>query len=189
MDTSKAPELAEFGRKVKKVMEDWFPFVQTLMTTSAYSPITKIDVFFDPDYDGVAYAAGTKIVGAVKYFKDHQDDFGAFIHEMTHSIHQARGCPGWVVEGFAEWTRRWFYEPWTEKRKPRADETYKSGYTNAAWLMVYINSKITDKPVMYHLNKLCQAGNWRDSIFEELTGKSADQLWNEMVNDQGYPWK
>jgi len=42
---------------------------------------------------------------------------------------------------------------------------------------------------MYHLNKACQEGTWRDSIFEELTGKSADQLWNEMVNDQGYPWK
>jgi len=116
MDTSRAPELNDFGRKVKKVMEDWFPFVQTLMTTSAYNPVTKIDVVFDPNYDGVAYAAGTTIVGAVKYFKDHQDDFGAFIHEMTHAVHQARGCPSWVVEGFAEWTRRWFYEPWTANR-------------------------------------------------------------------------
>lgn len=139
MDTSQAPDLRNYGEEIKQIMTDWFPFVQNLMATSAYKPVRKIRVFFSSKDEGVAWAGGNEIgANAAWLRRTGLKDKGWIVHEMTHILHQARGCPGWIVEGMAEWTRRWHFEPWTHTTKPTWEE--KGDFL---WPLHYINLIVT----------------------------------------------
>lgn len=122
MHLNGANDLANHAEQMRRMMIEWFPFIQSQLYTPAYRPIPRIDVYFR-EMDGVAYATGREIHISQKYVRDtRMQDTGVYIHEMTHVIHQARGCPGWIVEGTAEYMRRWFYEPKTTPTKPTDQE-------------------------------------------------------------------
>ncbi|XP_035711860.1 uncharacterized protein LOC118437144 isoform X1 [Folsomia candida] len=190
MDTSQAPDLRNYGEEIKQIMTDWFPFVQNLMATSAYKPVRKIRVFFSSKDEGVAWAGGNEIgANAAWLRRTGLKDKGWIVHEMTHILHQARGCPGWIVEGMAEWTRRWHFEPWTHTTKPTWEEKGANSQPEGnGWLVVYLNS-VTGKPLIYEMNKACQTGTWHDNWLKERTGKSDKEWWDVMLKDKYYPWQ
>lgn len=179
MDTSAAPDLADFGRRVKATLEDWYPYITQLLDSPTFTPIDRIPIYFDPNYDGVAYAGGGRIVGAVDYYRNHQDDVGSMIHEMTHVIQQYRNCAGWVTEGMADWVRYWHYEPNRKPGKPGPGSHYTNGYGVSAYFLDWINERYT--PMNYWINKDCREGTYNDNIFPRLTGKTVDQHWTDMM--------
>jgi len=125
VDTSEATDLKAYGEKAKTLMRRWFPMLQNLMTSPSYRPVTKINVKFPKEDRGI-FASGNYIEVPAQYLRNNPSDWGVFIHEMTHVIHQAR-CPGWVVEGMAEWTRRWFYEPKSTRKPPKGTPSMTLG--------------------------------------------------------------
>lgn len=121
MHLNGANDLQEHATNIQRMMREWFPFIQNNLLSPFYTPVKRIDVYFDVKDNGI-YAGGSEIHIPIDYVRGHKDDTGVFIHEMTHVIHQARSCPGWVVEGMAEYMRRWFYEPKTTKTKPTSQK-------------------------------------------------------------------
>lgn len=181
VDTSAAPDLANFGRRVKATLEDWYPRVANLLRSPNYTPPNRIRIYFDPNYKGVAYASGGRIVGAVNYYRSQQgrNDVGSMVHEMAHVIQQYRGCPSWITEGIADWVRYYHFEPNRKPGKPGRGNHYTNGYGVSAYFLNWINQRYN--PMIYWINKDCREGTYKDSIFPRLTRKTVDQHWNEML--------
>lgn len=185
IDTSKAPQLANFASRVKQTLMQWYPTISKELSSPNFSPPNNFRIRFDPNYNGAAYAAGTEIVGGVQYYTNHQDDVGSMIHEMTHVIQSYRTAPSWLTEGIADWIRYYKYEPARMPPKPRSSDSYTMGYGVTAYFLQYIinNTPQWSAPnhMVYWANKDCREGTYNDSMWPRMTGKTLDQLWQDMM--------
>lgn len=177
-DTSQAPDLEPFAAKVRQELTDWFQYISELLHSPTYIEPTTIPIYFDPNYDGVAYASGGRIVGSVNYYRTHQDDVGSMIHEMTHVIQSYRNGVGWLTEGIADWVRYFKYEPERKPNKPGPSNNYTQGYGVSAYFLEWIQINVGD--MVYWCNKDCREGTYADTIWPRLTGRDLNQLWREM---------
>ncbi|KAJ6640778.1 hypothetical protein Bhyg_05710 [Pseudolycoriella hygida] len=184
VDTSQAPDLANFGSRVASELKQWYPKIRDILSSPNYSPPTTINIKFDKDYNGVAYASENQIVGSVNYYRKNQADAGSMVHEMVHVIQHYKKCPSWLTEGIADWIRYFVYEPDRKPKKPTPDQHYTNGYGVAAYFLQFIiDSPPKLQPNMiYWVNKDCREGTYADSIWKRLTGKTVDQHWNDMMN-------
>jgi len=190
IDTSDAPGLVNFGQVVKSTLVEWFDRVGDILESPTYTPPSQINVYFDPNYDGVAYASGNNIVGSVDYYLTHQDDIGSMVHEMAHVIQSYRSCytndDWYITEGIADWVRFFHYEPASNRPpKPGSDNHYSQGYRVTAYFLDWVNARYN--PMIYWINKDCREGTYNHQIFDRLTGKSIDQHWQEMLASLGLP--
>lgn len=186
IDISQAPQLTNFASKVKKALTPWYPVISAELASPDYTPPDNIAIKFDPNYNGVAYTSGNKIVGNAQYYTNNQDDVGSMIHEMTHVIQSYKNCPFWISEGIADWIRYYKYEP--SKRmpsKPSSSDFYTSGYGISAYFLQYILDNTPQWPapnhMVYWVNKDCREGTYNDSMWLRMTGKTVDQFWQDMI--------
>jgi uncharacterized protein YcnI len=127
----------------------------------------------------VAFTSGTRVVLSAQYFRAHQSDVGAPVHEAVHVAQQYRGIEGWAVEGVADWFRFYRYEG-TGVRKPPASASWTAGYRTTAYFFEYIRTRYDAEFV----RKLHASGQSRgpnaDTLIRQSTGKSPQDVWNEM---------
>ncbi|HQU46327.1 MAG TPA: basic secretory protein-like protein, partial [Pirellulales bacterium] len=123
---------------------------------------------------------GEHIVGSVKYFKEHPDDVGAMVHETVHVVQRYRGRrnPGWLVEGVADYVRFFKFEPGNLGRIDARRAHYDRSYRVSAAFLAYL-VETYDKDLVRKLNRLLRAGEYRAEVFQELTGKTLDELDGE----------
>jgi hypothetical protein len=129
------------------------------------------------DEKGVAYASGTRIVGAVSYFEKHKDDVGAFVHETAHCVQQykGRGNPGWLVEGVADYVRFFKYEPKKPAKLQPEKAKYDGSYRVTAAFLEYVVTT-HDKEAVRKLNAAMRQGKYTPDIWKDITGKSLEDL-------------
>lgn len=182
VDTTEATDLTQFGQRVKATMEEWYPLVCRLLESPTYIEVPEIYLKFDPKMEGVAGADafGRTISGSANYYREHQDDVGSMIHEMAHIIQRYDKCAGWVTEGIADWTRRWYYEP-VKPGKPGPGDNYNS---QPVFFLNWIDEKYPNS--LYTLNAECRQGTYEDDLFVKLTGRTPDQLWEDMMREAKY---
>jgi Peptidase of plants and bacteria len=136
---------------------------------------------------GVAYAEPDKnlIVGATKYYREHPNDVGSMIHEMVHIVQRyPGGCPGWFVEGMADFIRYFQYEPDRKPGKPGENNNYDQGYGVSAYFLNHINQTVSKGPeAIKQSHTACRNGNYRDAIWTEITGRNLDALWKDMMTN------
>ena len=186
VDTSVAPELAEWGRRAGELMEQWYPIVWNLLGTQGAKPASEIKVMFQLKQDAPAYATGGGIYVSVPWVRAHPDDFGMMIHEMTHLIQAypgSRNTPGWLVEGIADYIRWWRYEPEAPRPKITEKNKYTDAYRVTAYFLAYLTHKY-DHGLVQKLDKAMKTRAYADSLFETSTGKKLDDLWTEFVESQ-----
>jgi hypothetical protein len=132
------------------------------------------------NYRGVAAASRGRIDGSAKYFKDHPDDVGAMIHETAHIVQRYRGGdhPSWLVEGVADYIRFFKYEP--GKLGPiDADRAHYNGsYRVSAAFLAYLAERY-DSQIVRKLNAKMRQGEYKEEVFEQLTGKTVRDLDEE----------
>jgi hypothetical protein len=186
VNTEKAPEMAEYGVKVKEVAELWYPKIVALLPSEGFEPAEKVTITFDPGYKGVAAASGGRIVCAPKWFTDHPEDLGAVVHELAHVVQAYRRGrpPGWLVEGIADHVRFFHYEPEDQRPRPDAKRArYDASYRTSAAFLEWVRAK-HDPELVVKLNAACRQGRYRDEIWTELTGKTVEELgkdWKESL--------
>ena len=186
LDTSDAPEMAEWAEKAKKTCEDFYPKIVAVLDSEGYKPPKATKITFKK-MNGVAYSSGGEITCAAKWFTDHPDDVGAVIHELCHVVQQyhKKNPPGWVVEGIADHVRWFQFEP--AERHPRVRNLQKAKYTDsyqttAAFFDWIVKNK--DPKFVTELNAASREGKYKKDIFEKLAGKPLDELWKEFVESQ-----
>jgi hypothetical protein len=119
-------------------------------------------------------------VGSVKYFKSHPDDVGAMVHETTHIVqnYRRRGNPSWLVEGVADYVRFFKFEPGKIGPINAERARYDRSYRVTAAFLAYVSDKY-DKQLVLKLNERMRAGEYKEEIFQELTGKTVQELNDE----------
>jgi hypothetical protein len=150
------------------------------LMSDGYKPPHQVTMRLKTKYRGVAAAGGGEIVGSVKFFTDHPDDVGAMVHETAHIVqnYQRRGNPGWLVEGVADYVRFFKFEPGNLGMINADDAHYNSSYRVTAAFLAYVTVKY-DKALVIKLNKRMRDGEYKEEIFQDLTGKTVHELDEE----------
>jgi hypothetical protein len=184
IDVSDAPEARAWAEQARTLVQDWFPAVWRLLATDKATPPEQIRLVFRKQINAPAYASGDAITVNADWIRQHPDDFGMMIHELTHVIQSYPGGgnkPGWLVEGIADFIRWWRYEP--EGPRPRIDPlkaSYRDSYRITAAFLAWATAKY-DKRLVPQLDRALRTRTYRDEIFQEVTGKSLDALWAEFA--------
>lgn len=187
VDTSDAPEMAEWGAKAKALIEEWHPKVVKLLESEGNKPATEVKLVFSKEKKKggwVAFASGRRITISAEYVKRNPKDFGMVIHEHTHVIQAyRRGGPGWLVEGIADYVRFIHYEPKTPIRIDTKRAKYTDAYRTSAKFLGWVE-KTYDKELVRKLNEALRKGTYKDTLFEEYTKKTLDQLWAGFIAEE-----
>ena len=179
-DIADAPEMKEWIEKTIRICERQYPMLCDELMSDGFKPMTHIHMALKKDYNGVAAAGGGKITGSVKYFKSKPDDIGAMVHETAHCVqnYKARGLPGWLVEGIADYVRFWKYEPGKAGRVNPERAQYNGSYRTTAAFLAFVTDKY-DGQLVPKLNALMRDGKFEEGVWKKLTGKTADELNQE----------
>ena len=185
VDVSDAPAMKEWAEKAAHICERQYPLLCDDLRSDGFKPRRVITMTLKNDYKGVAETGGGRITGSVKYFKSHPDDFGAMVHETVHAVqdYHSRRNPGWLVEGIADYERFFKYEPGKAGRMDPDQSHYNGSYRVTATFLDYVAEKY-DKELVRKINALMRAGDYKNDVFKDLTGKSLQELddeWRESL--------
>ncbi|HVY69532.1 MAG TPA: basic secretory protein-like protein [Verrucomicrobiae bacterium] len=188
VDTSTTPELEAWGKQSLALCQEWYPRLVALLPSDGFEPYLSTRLIFSNEMRGVAATSGCDIRIAGKYVSGHTNDFGMVIHELTHVVQAYNETkpgyerPGWLVEGIADNIRLFHYEP--EARRPRINPdkaSYKDAYKTTAIFLDWAQTKY-DKGLVVKLNAALRQGIYRDALFQQYTGKTVDELWQEFAD-------
>lgn len=182
VDTNDAADLKEWGNKAGTLCVEWFPKIAALLPSEGFTAPKEVTLFFDPKLKGVAHAAGGRITISAAFVRAHPDDWGMVVHELTHVVQgYPAGGPGWLVEGIADWVRLVHFEPQAPRPKIDADKaSYKDAYKTTAMFLEWVE-KTHGAGLVVKLNAALRKGAYRDALFQEITGKTLDELWAGFV--------
>jgi hypothetical protein len=177
LDSSQAPDLAGWlQNRVAPTLHTWYPRIQSTLGGAAPDRFT---VRILSSYSGVAYVTGTTIHLGANYFRSHQSDIGATVHEAVHIAQQYRGMASWSTEGVADWYRFYQYHG-TGVPKPPASANYNGSYRITAYYYEYIRSRY-DSNFLRKMHTAGKAGGpSAETVIQQSTGKSAQAVWDEM---------
>jgi hypothetical protein len=185
VDASDAPEMKPWADEAARICERAYPMINEELKSDGFKPPRLVRMTLKPDYRGVAAASGDRIVGSVRFFKEHPDDFGAMVHETAHVVQHYRGGknPGWLVEGVADYVRFFKFEPGNLGRIDPKTARYDGSYRVTAAFLAYLVEKY-DKQIVLKLNQRMRDGQYEEKVFQELTGKSLQELdaeWRALI--------
>jgi hypothetical protein len=175
-----APDMKDWIEKVAGICERQYQMIGEELRSDGFKPRQQVSMTLKKDYKGVASTSGGAITGAVRYFKAHPEDIGAMVHETVHVVQNYRGGnkPGWLVEGIADYIRFFKYEPGKIGRMNPDRVRYDGSYRQSAAFLAYVTQKY-DKELVRKINALLRAGKYKEEIFQELTGKTVQELGEE----------
>jgi hypothetical protein len=182
VDTNDAPDLKEWGNKAGTLCVEWMPKIAALLPSEGFEAPREVTLYFDPAMKGVAHAANGKITISAAFVREHPDDWGMVVHELTHVVQAyPPGGPGWLVEGIADYIRIVKYEP--DAPRPRLDAakaSYKDAYKTTAMFLEWTEKHHAPQLVV-KMNAALRGGTYQDGLWKELTGKTVDELWELFV--------
>ena len=182
VDTNDAPDLKEWGNKAGTLCTQWMGKIADTLPSDGFTAPRQVTVYFDPAMKGVAHAVGGKITISAQYVRQHPDDLGMVIHELTHVVQSyPGGGPGWLVEGIADYIRIVKYEPSAPRPKlDAAKASYKDAYKTTAMFLEWIELQGHPELVV-KLNAALRLGKYRDELWSELAGATVDELWQSFA--------
>jgi hypothetical protein len=183
-DVSEIPEAKQWAEAAKKVVQDWYPTVTSLLATEGYKPGKRVHIVIKKEISAPAWASGDTITVSAKWITEHPDDLGMMVHELTHIIQsypRNESNVGWLVEGIADYVRWWRYEP--EAPRPRIDpekSKYTDAYRTTAYWLAWVSRKY-DMRLVPALDRELRKGKDPNPVFLKVTGKKPDELWKEFI--------
>ncbi|WP_043471784.1 basic secretory protein-like protein [Kitasatospora sp. MBT66] len=181
LDYSRAPDLGPWLEQQKQTVADYYSTISNLVTKGAWTPAPRFRIVLDPQItDHPADArpgAVPEIHASVDYTRNNRNDTGFLLHEAAHvAFFGHPGRPWWLEEGLADWVRYYNFQPGTVHPLAPGDR-YDSGYSATARFIDYV-AKTYRRPDLPYLLNTRDYGSGQ--IWVQVTGRSADQLWNEM---------
>jgi hypothetical protein len=192
LDVSQSPELKEWAEtKLKPAVDQWYPILVDCLGSDGFTAPKKFLITIKP-MDGVAATGGTDVDVSAEWIKgqiktpEWNEAVGSVIHELVHVVQQykARGNPGWMVEGIADYFRWFHYEPAAHAPKLSARRAarakYSDSYQTTAGFLEYV-VKNHDHEFVVKMNAAMRQGRYSPDLWTEYTGMSVGDLWNEYV--------
>lgn len=175
----------DFDTVVKKRLVEVF-FINYPKEAKIYNKKTTRKVVFviDPDYKGVAAAAGGVVRFNPLWFKKNPGDVDVVTHEVMHLVqsYPDGAGPGWITEGIADYVRftlgvdnegaNWKLPEFDEK------QSYENAYRITARFFYWIEKNIK-RGTIKKLDAAMRTKTYSDIFWEKYTGKTVDELWAE----------
>lgn len=86
-----------------------------------------------------------------------------------------------IPQGIADWVRFFHFEPQNKPNRPTPSQSYRDGYRVTAYFLDFVHRRYN--PMIYWVNKDCREGTYAHSIFPRLTGRTLDELWDDMLQE------
>lgn len=179
LDCTDSPDSAAWAEKAAETAKFWFPKLVVMLDADNFEPVESVRIVFKK-MDGVAYASGNTITVSENWIKKNPGDLGMIVHELIHIVQAYKSrVPGWVTEGIADYIRFFQYEPGKVgvRVDPKVHKHTDSYRITACFFDWIVRNK--DEHFITKLNDICRKGNYNRETFTELTGKNAEQLWEE----------
>lgn len=184
--TNKASNLDGYVKD--KLVETFFTVYPVLVRSYNENTVKEVEFIIDPDYKGVAEAGGGRVRISSHWLRDHPWDFDLITHEVMHLVqsYPSNAGPWWVTEGIADYVRYvygcdnakggWYLPDYNSGQK------YSDSYRVTARFFLWIENKV--KPgFVKQLDDAMRRGSYTDKIWENLTGKNIDDLWEQYAKD------
>lgn len=181
VDISAVPDLAKWGDEAGDLVRKWHPRISEVLKSEKFTPPRKVTLIFK-EMEGIAGTSGDSIAISAQWVREHPDDRGMVIHELVHVIQAYPKYEHvWLVEGIADYIRYFHFEPKKDLGPiDVAKASYRDGYGTTARFLAWAEKKY-DKQLVRKLNAALRQTKYEDKLFEDLTGKSLDELWKEFV--------
>jgi hypothetical protein len=196
IDTTETPDLTGWANeKLAPVVVAWYPKIVALLPSDGFDAPESFTIVFTSEYQGVAATAGTRVLCSPEWFRNNLEGeaIGAVVHELVHVVQQYRWGrrtadgqrpPGWLTEGIPDYIRWFLYEPQTRGAEigpdrvagARYDGSYRVSANFLNWAVAQHGDDIIPK-----LNAALREGRYKEELWNQLTGKSVDDL--------GIEWK
>lgn len=192
VDSKDAPELAAWGEVAKDICTDWYPILTSLLATKEgnYKSPSELHFVFRNKQDAPAYTGGNEISISADWVRKHPDDLGMMVHELTHVVQhypRNRHNTGWLVEGIADYTRWWRYEPDSPRTPINFSKAkYTDAYRTTAYFLAFASAKY-NRGLVPALDLALRKAEDPLPVFVTMTGKSADDLWTEFSTSKWNP--
>ncbi len=180
VDTTAVPEMAAYGKRVKKVAEQWYPKIINMLPGDGFEAPRRVTIVFK-EMEGVAYTQNDQITCSAKWFKERPEDVGAVVHELAHVVQHYTTVPrpGWLVEGIADYVRWFVYEPETARPHPKAGKAHYDGSYRTSAAFLDWAQRTYDPQLIVKLNTACRSGIYTNEVWKTATGKSMEELGKE----------
>lgn len=190
LDVSQAPELKEWAEtKLRPEIDKWYPVICDCLASDGFAAPKQFRVAIKP-MRGVAGTSGTNVTVSAEWITSQlkrpewNEATGSVIHELVHVVQQykARGNPGWLVEGVADYLRWFHYEPVAHRPKLRnpARAKYSDSYQTTAGFLEYV-AKNQDHELVVKLNAAMRQGRYSSGLWNDYTGMTVQDLWSAYV--------
>ncbi|WP_009958716.1 putative secretory protein [Verrucomicrobium spinosum] len=182
VDTSGAPECADWAERAKEMVELWHPIVSAYLDAPLDPSEKEIHLVFK-EMKGVAATSKNVITIASGWVKSHPNDLGMVLHELVHVVQDYPPTQSvWLIEGIADYIRFWMAEPEGQpKQFNRAKDNYRNGYRTTGAFLAWIEKQYKT-PIVRDTNLALRRATYKDNLFEEKTGKNLDALWAEFMD-------
>jgi hypothetical protein len=178
-----------FSKVTKQRLIDAF-FIVYPEEISAYNKNSAKQVTFviDTAYKGVAATSGGVVRFSPVWFAKNPEDIDVVTHEVMHIVQNYGGnhVPGWLTEGIADYVRNKYGINNTKSGWKLTEFKPTQNYTNAyritARFLVWAEEKKNPKLVVT-LDAAMREGKYTPDMWQQLTGKSVDDLWKEYAEN------
>ena len=142
----------------------------------------------DTAYNGVAATDNGKVTISNKWLHKRPEDIDVVTHEVMHIVQDYGDSngPGWLTEGIADYARYKFgvnndAAKWSlGDLKPT--QNYTDAYRVTARFLVWMEEKV--KPgIVKQLDSQMRKHTFTDATWQQLTGKSVDDLWKSYTQN------
>ena len=195
-DTTIAPDLAPWvDKSLVPVVKDWYPKLVAMLPSEGFTAATNVTIRFREDMRGTPASAGGSFINCnAEWFRRElqREAVGAVVHEMVHVVQNygwgrrgnpnATRTPGWIVEGIPDYIRWFLYEPQTKgaeiTARNLARAKYDASYRITGNFIDWVVRK-HDKDIVQKLNAAARAGNYKEELWKDFTGKTVQELGEE----------
>ena len=185
VDTSNAPDLADWGIEAQIVTEGTYGLISDALAEKGFIGPNCVHLNLNPDFHGVATTANDVIQISPGYVRGHKADFGIIVHELTHAIqhYSKRSSPNWLAEGIADYVRLYLYEPYAPRPKILLGKSkYSENSLTTAAMLAYIQERFGHS-IVGQINQSLRDGTYTDGSFKATTGKDISEIWSDFLND------
>ncbi|AMV25937.1 ECF RNA polymerase sigma factor SigE [Gemmata sp. SH-PL17] len=180
VDTSAAPEMAQWAERTTRVCERFYPAIVDELAADGFRPPTLIPFIVRRDPAALVAASRGRLIVSAGYFDANPHDVGAVVHAASYIVqaYHGRATPDWLVQGVADYIRFFKFEPGAIGPPDPGTARYDGDSKETAAFLAYLVDSY-DPTFVRRLNAALREGRYTDDLWVSLTGKSLRELGEE----------